>query len=208
MACCMLGLRPRLPWGTQHRSLIWHCQLPIFRFSSGVFCVLRNATASNDEINWNHWKPTSFWMRQLCRKGRCTALKPTQLLIFYRDDYKWQLAARGNLYHLNRDGLGLKGVLQGRRIMIIMPEPQAGSINQAGSIISDTLRCVGASQETTVKERVAFLRMAEEGQACGVARSGASMSPDCSADLTWSFVRMFLILIFLMFFYVFLCLRT
>lgn len=46
------------------------------------------------------------------RKGRCTALKPTQLLIFYRDDYKW---------------------------------------------------CVGASQETTVKERVAFLRMAEEG---------------------------------------------
>lgn len=24
-------------------------------------------------------------------------------------------------------------------------------------------RCVGASQETTVKERVAFLRMAEEG---------------------------------------------
>lgn len=46
------------------------------------------------------------------RKGRCTALKRTELLIFHRDDYKW---------------------------------------------------CVGASQETTVKERVAFLRMAEEG---------------------------------------------
>ncbi|CAK9070848.1 unnamed protein product [Durusdinium trenchii] len=46
------------------------------------------------------------------RKGRCTALKRTELLILHRDDYKW---------------------------------------------------CVGASQETTVKERVAFLRMAEEG---------------------------------------------
>ena len=28
---------------------------------------------------------------------------------------------------------------------------------------AEILRCVGASQETTVKERVAFLRMAEEG---------------------------------------------
>lgn len=39
---------------------------------------------------------------------------------------------------------------------IIMPEGTTGWVNQAGSIISDTLRCVGASQETTVKERVAF----------------------------------------------------
>lgn len=62
-----------------------------------------------------------------------------------------------------------------------------GWVNKPGLTSSDTLRCVGASQETTVKERVAFLRMAEEGQACGacgVARSGASMSPDGSADLT------------------------
>lgn len=28
---------------------------------------------------------------------------------------------------------------------------------------AEIIRCVGASQETTVKERVAFLRMAEEG---------------------------------------------
>ena len=60
--------------------------------------------------------------------------------------------------------------------MIIMPEGTTArwvnKINKPAlksfEIISDTLRCVGASQETTVKERVAFLRMAEEGEACGV----------------------------------------
>lgn len=36
-------------------------------------------------------------------------------------------------------------------------------MSRDGCCFAEILRCVGASQETTVKERVAFLRMAEEG---------------------------------------------
>ena len=58
------------------------------------------------------------------RKGRCTALKPTELLIFHRDDYKWQhdwIMVHGWCmvpmsllwrFHLSHDDIQLSGVLE------------------------------------------------------------------------------------------------
>ena len=85
-------------------------------------------------------------------------------------------------------------------------EPQAGSTRLGPSSLT-LLGAWALHRKPLLKSALpscAWRKKARPAVLC----EGASMSPDGSADLTLSFVRMFLILIFLMFFDVFLCLRT